>query len=139
MQPSVTHIGFYLQIHDRLLLTVIYSGDACQVTLSLIGLDTVYDVNRKILGSHGTVISKILLTVNQYPGHGTAVYGYASVLIHLYAGQSLDKFLQDRTFRHTESTHVEHQGIINHLSRRKRILNNRLGKKDTAFIHLEYA
>ena len=65
MKPAVTHIGFYLQVHDRLLLTVINSGNTGQVTLTLVSLDSAYYVYRKVLGGHLLVIAKILLSVNQ--------------------------------------------------------------------------
>ena len=139
MEPSVTHVGFYLQVHDRLLLSVIYSGDTGQVTFTLIRLDTVYDIDREILGGHGAVIAEILLSVHKYPGDGTSVDRYSSVLIHLNTRKPLDELLQHRSLGNTERTYVEHQGIINHLGRRKRIFNYSLGKKDTALVHLEDA
>ena len=119
VQPAIAHVGFYLQVHDRLLLTVIDSGNACQVALALVCLDPVDDIHRKVLGGHLAVIAEILLSVNENPGYCLSVHRYPSVLIHLHTGKTLDKLLKHRTFGNTERTHIEHEGIIHHLCGRK--------------------
>ena len=65
MQPAVAHIRLDLQVHHRLLLAVIYTGNTGQVTLTLICLDSVNNIYRQVLGCHLLVIAEILLTIHQ--------------------------------------------------------------------------
>ena len=65
MEPAVTHVGFYLKVHDSLLLTVINTCNTGQVTLTLVCLYSADNVYGKVLGGHLLVIAKILLTVHK--------------------------------------------------------------------------
>ena len=138
MEPAVTHVGFYLKVHDRLLLTVINAGYTCQVTLSLICLDTADYVYRQVLCGHLLVIAKVLLSVHKDTGYPASVNGNAAVLIDLNTRKTLYKLLQDRALRNTECAHIIHQGIVNHLCGWQGILNHCLGQHDTLLIHLKH-
>ena len=109
---TFAHARLGTEVEHRLLITVVDTGDACQVTLLVVGLHLVDDARRDILHGRFGISGHKLLAVEHDLFHLFAVDGDLAVVAHLSAGQSLDEFLDGGALGSAVGSTVIYKGVL---------------------------
>ena len=105
------------KFQHEVVVTIVNTRHAAQVTLLVIGFHLVNDIRGQVL-HHGVVVARHEVTSVQFEAfHVLTVDGDFSVVINLGTRQRLYQSLNDRPFWHTISIGIIHHRIVldNHL------------------------
>ena len=111
-EDTLVHTFLEAEIKHRILLTVVDTGNACQVTLLLVGFHLFHDRRGEILHGYLGVAGHKLLAVHQNLLHLLAVVGNLAVLVDGHAGQALDQFLDGRALGCAERRAIVYKGVF---------------------------
>ena len=92
-EPSVVHTFLDGEVDDRLVLAVVHTRQAGQVTLAVDDLQLVDHIGGNVFRGHCGVVAEKLLAVDENLAHLLAVGGDFAVTAHLNARQTLEQVL----------------------------------------------
>ena len=106
---TTVHASTQTEVDNRLLVTIVYTGDTGQVTLLIVGTDTLYNVRRQVL--QGCLSIAELLTVHFDFRYRLTVNLDVTIVVKLSTRQALHQFLDNRTLGRAEGVCIINQGI----------------------------
>ena len=127
-EPPLIHTFLHGKVEHRLLFTVIYTGDACQVGLLIVGFQFINYIHRQVLQARLYIAPEELFAVHHDFLQLFAVNRHIAVIIDFRTGQFLHQFFQHRPFRRAISRGTVHQRIFHHLHLRRFRHYHSLGK-----------
>ena len=105
------HTWLNTEVKHSLLFAVLNTTDTGQITLLVVGLDTVDNVRRQVLHGRLRITSHKLLTINEDFLHFLTIDLDTTVVADLSTRKSLNQFLDHRTFWGTEGSSVVDEGV----------------------------
>ena len=118
-EPPLIHTFLHGKVEHRLLFTVIYTGDACQVGLLIVGFQFINYIHRQVLQARLYIAPEELFAVHHDFLQLFAVNRHIAVIIDFRTGQFLHQFFQHRPFRRAIGRGTVHQRIFHHLHLRR--------------------
>jgi len=127
-EPPLVHAFLYGQVEHRLLLTVVNTGDTCQIGLLVVGFQLLYHIYRQILQTGLYVSTKELLPVDHNLRQVLTVDFHIPLVINLRTGQLLHQLFEHGSLGGTISRGIIDQCIFHHLHLRRFCRNHSLGQ-----------
>ena len=93
-EPTLVHAFLYGQVEHRLLLTVVNTGDTCQIGLLVVGFQLLYHIYRQVLQTGLYVSTEELLAVDHNLRQVLTVDFHITLVVNLRTGQLLHQLLE---------------------------------------------